>query len=313
MKTVSRRAFRDHRVHLASALLLPSALALGCAAPTDEDSADETLGQVSQPLSGWIAATHGTTTDLVGLDTGAPASGWTCFLSGVIGDLSKGRWDWEPDGVQSAVSVTKKTSTYWLRAHGGAAQNQQDQQVWDGNRVMGSAVCVPYATVATNYWQSYYAHYPTPSPKRIAGLADSRQCFLTGIRGGYGIWDSSAHYARVVKITTTDADHPTTGWYVESNLTSDGSGGHARVDAACFDLPYVPARWPKSLPASGSTVTTTLTSSSGVKACGLTMIKGAFTTNSWSSGVWINAPTTADGTWTMTATANKAAEALCLR
>ena len=149
---------------------------------------------------------------------------------------------------------------------------------------------------------------------KISGLVTNRECFLTGITGGEHLWNDSEKFGRVRKITTPDATHPTSGWYVEGNERSDVDGGHAYVTASCVDFPSLALLWdtPKEAPAGGAAVTVPITTGGGVKACGLRTIRGAFNKNSWTDGVRITPPSSATGTWNMTVSAGKFGRAVCV-
>jgi hypothetical protein len=147
-------------------------------------------------------------------------------------------------------------------------------------------------------------------PKKIAGLSANRRCFLHSIHTGDGMFNSS-RYARVRKYTTTDADHPTTGWYVESNLQSSTvTGAHALVGAVCVEFSAIEGEWGWGYGGAG---TWPMTDGNGRKMCGLTGISGAFNVESYSNGVGLNAPSTQTGNWSLTLSANKGAEVLCIQ
>ena len=294
-----------------------SVLALGCAvdAPLDRPDPGENLGQTTQAVSGWMPFGWGTTNDLYGLDTEVVNTNWNCVLSGVAGDLSKGR-GWGAISVNSAAKIersgTFSANTFHILAHGGAYENQNGQRVWANNPVFASTTCIPYPQTDSASWRST-ADSVAP-PVKISGLVTNRECFLTGITGGEHLWNDSEKFGRVRKITTPDATHPTSGWYVEGNERSDVDGGHAYVTASCVDFPSLALLWdtPKEAPAGGAAVTVPITTGGGVKACGLRTIRGAFNKNSWTDGVRITPPSSATGTWNMTVSAGKFGRAVCV-
>ena len=225
--------------HIASRLVIAAmpALALlmgGCAVDTQgtETTTEDAVGTTSQALSGWSTYGWGTTTDLDGLDTNLPLNTWACSLSGVAGDLGKGT-SYDPKAVKSRSGVGGWLfdSTWHVFGHGGATEDANGNRVWLNNPVNTGATCVPYPRIASATWQS--KDEETGAPAKIADLGDARrQCFLTNISGGFGLWNSANNYARVVRISTVNATHPTTGWYVESNEQTGIGGGPAKVSAS---------------------------------------------------------------------------------
>jgi hypothetical protein len=170
-----------------------------------------------------------------------------------------------------------------------------------------SAVCVNYPRVDVNssLWTTGDA------PLRLGAALANRQCFLQGIVGGGEIFTHNGDYVRVKKYTTTDATHPNTGWYLESNLVrTPGTGQPAHVTAACIDFPTITNAWNPGTVGQG---TTTLTSGSGIKMCGLQALEGSFNVNNVNDGVRINAPTGLWGQWSVTvSTGNKSAKVQCI-
>jgi hypothetical protein len=271
---------------------------------------------VGHAVSGVTVWSWGTTRDLNGVDIGS-TSNRTCFLSGVAGNLNAGAtlgFGCGLLGEESVARVSEKWPSnghYWLVAHGGACTNQQDQRVWDDNPVNAQATCVfdPPSNVTEGYWQQ-------GPPVRITGLnapGDKvRRCFLSGLWGIAGAWNSSSRYARVKKVTTPDETHPTTGWYVEANLPTGGDGSHPRVEARCMDFPEGSTVTVGTTPLSSETDTQAITSGTGVRACALMGIKGAFNVNSWTNGVAMNTPAQPTGNWSLTVTGGKTATWACV-
>lgn len=290
--------------------LAATALVTGCVEDGD-DLTDLDTGEIESRISGWGAAGWGTTTDLFGADTGWNSSNSACVLSAVKGDLNEGGyWEVQDEPSSVAIDVDPWSGNYRLVAHGGAWTSQSNSRVWANNPVAGGAVCVAATDHETSSWRSVQPHQGTAAPKRIAALASRRRCFLDSIHTGDGMWNSS-RYARVRKYTTTDATHPTTGWYIESNLQSSvGTGAHALVGAVCIDFPAIETEWGWGYGGAG---TYSMTTGTGRKMCGLTGISGSFTTEDYNNGVGLNAPSTANGNWTLTLSANKGAEVLCVQ
>lgn len=272
---------------------------------------------IGNSLNGWWATSKVSTTDTVGHNMG-PTSDRTCFLSGVGGDLNKGAqpgFGCGSQGLQSIAEVGGKPSDpdYWLMAHGGACSNQVNQLVWNNNEIKAQATCVFYtANVASGQWEHGNA-------VRITGPHASnnkvRQCFLTGLYGVAGAWNSSGNFARVHKVTAseTDTEHPTTGWYIDANLPMPADGSHPRVLASCVDFPQGSVVTTGSESVSTVTKTHTLTSGTAVKACALTKVKGAFNVNNSLNGVLMKFPSSATGTWKLTISAGKEANWACVK
>jgi hypothetical protein len=306
---------------LASILFL-STLLLACAAEGDADDeayAPDLLVDDSELVgNGYTIFSWGTTHDDVGIDIGSK-SNRTCFLAGVAGNLNVGAQPNFNGGVLSRESLARvsdkypSTGHYWLVARGGAFVNQVNEQVWQNNPVNGQATCI-FTTndVKQGSWQS--GDYPKKVAEISTGSSDVRQCFLSGLWGISGSWNTSASYARVTKHTTTDATHPTTGWYIDAHLPKAADGSHARVEARCVDFPYGTVLSTGALGTSGGgSYTSTLTSGAGIKACGLTGLAGAMNVNSWSDGALMNFPSQIDGQWSMTVKNGKTARWACAR
>src|SRR5262249_25731781 len=116
-------------------------------------------------------------------------------------------------------------------------------------------------------------------------------------------------YARVVRMDTTDSTHPTTGWYVEANLTSSFDGSEAAVEATCVDFPAGSTITHGTLDGNGTSVT--IASGSGIKGCGLFEIRGAL--KSSTSGALIMGPDVSDGDWTITVSSGNTAGWRCVK
>ena len=269
---------------------------------------------IGHALTGYLAAGRATKTDVVGVDMGSTST-YTCFLSGVSGNLNIGAqlgFGCGTKGVESIAEVTDKVPTtghYWLMAHGGACINNVNQQVWDDNPVQGMATCF---LTADNVKENWWTH---GAPVKVAGLDAPnnkvRRCFLSGIWGIAGAWNSSNRFAKVRKVTATDSTHSTTGWYIEANLPLSADGSHPRVAARCVDFPQGTAITVDTTSLQSTTKTHTIASGGGVKACALMGIKGAFNVNSYSDGVVMNFPASATGNWTLTVTGGKTATWAC--
>jgi hypothetical protein len=274
---------------------------------------------IAYALNGYTVYSWGTKTDTVGIDIGDESS-HTCVLCGVAGNLNAGAEQGFGCGLQGEESIARvsdkvpSTGHYWLVAHGGACGNQVNQKVWDNNPVNGQATCFLIGTNVTNAtWKTMNSNAPVKITGLNTGTSDVRQCFLSGLWGVAGAWNSSSNFARVRRVTATDNTHPTTGWYVEANLPKPEDGSHPRVEARCVDFPKTTVITTGTAPVITVTETYSLTSGGGIKACALTEIKGAFNVNSYTNGVTMKFPPQATGNWSLTVTAGKSAKWACAR
>jgi len=69
---------------------------------------DDEVASTEQAISGWAVGAWGTQHDLIGADTGWPASSSTCVMSAVLGDLGEGGY-WDVEDVPSYAAVTRST------------------------------------------------------------------------------------------------------------------------------------------------------------------------------------------------------------
>ncbi|UQA59843.1 hypothetical protein [Polyangium aurulentum] len=297
-----------------TASVLLGALSCGCMAGPEIESEEEMVGEAQDALTDWNFFTRTTATNLTGL-TIANASLETCFLSGVAGNLNEGD---ELGGVASHPSVARVSivsGNYQLFAHGGAFTNQVNDPVFSNNSIKANATCIPVTAGRTNgSWTSL------DTPHRITDLGTSlRQCFLSGVSGVSGVWNSATNFVRVVKVTTTDATHPMTGWYIEGNLPENPGGSDGSASAVCLDFPtgteFVSGE--RTSTTEGGSTTTFIGIGLGAtvkKGCGLTEIKGAFNVNSTADGILITPPTAAEGeasAWHMTVSNPKIGKWTC--
>lgn len=288
-------------------VLIIVVVTLGCAA------------SIAYALGGYNVYSWGTTTDTVGVDIGNQFNA-ACVLCGVTGNLNVGAeqgFGCGLQGVESIARVTDKDTAghIWLVAHGGACKNQVNQQVWDNNPVNVQATCFLVGANVTN--AAWKGGVNSNAPVKITGLnapsSAVRHCFLSGLWGVAGAWNSSSRFARVRAVTSTDSTHPTTGWYIEANLPQPEDGSHPRVEGRCIDFPKGTVITSNPTPVGSGTETHPITSGSGIKACGLMEIKGAFNVNSWTDGVTMNFPPQANGNWSLTVTAGKSAKWACAK
>jgi hypothetical protein len=284
----------------------------GCALQTDE--APEPVGEAQSALvGGFLPMSFGSTTD-----EGGPVItlAHSCFLSGVSGNLSEGE-QWYGGSRVSEAGLRGGR----LRAHGGAYDpgTSSDLPNWINNYVGARAICV-------SDWDAAYvgsallevgATSPgslTTSSVKIAGpdWSGHRQCWLTSLSGVSGTWVSANSYAKVKLYTTTDAQHPTAGWYIDARLMQSNYG-HGEVTAACWDFPGADD-WGTHVvnPSAGSPNPTTWTTLAG-SACGLTEVTGDFTSNASQNGVYLTPPASAPYTsWSLTASVGKTGKAVCV-
>jgi hypothetical protein len=295
--------------------MLIGTLALGCAYDTTDapETEGEVLGVTSQALSGWWFGALGQTQQGPSLDTGMPVDTSTCFLSGVAGHLGQGGL-WQPLDVRSSTGIGGVSGGTWgLWAHGGAHQDQTNTRDWFGNPVLGHVTCVGYPRYVPP--APLAGSWSGGAPKKIADFPISfphaptnRRCYLSEITGGDGLFHHSTDYVRVVKVTVTDSQHPTTGWYIEGSVQNNPDfGGTARARATCVNYPALTEEWTDIV----GPGTYTLTQGTAIKGCGLTRIQGAFNVNDFNNGVRINAPATINGQWTVTVSPGKGATTHC--
>jgi hypothetical protein len=267
--------------------------------------------------NGFTVWSWGTTTDENGVDTGMDYDP-TCVLCGVSGDLSKG----EEPGVglcgpngrpsEAVTRVSFDPDSWRVVGHGGACGPQVGSPIqWIGNPVNAQATCFYQAGNLEGYWTP-----DRPSIDVIEGydVLPGRQCFLSGIVGvEQGSWDSPNTYARIRSVSIPDATHPVPGWYIESNLQKSALGSNPMIQFICVDFPT------DNKITSGTTAiakipqTIKLTTGTGVKACALTGIQGAFKYDSWNDGVVMNFPSQLTGDWSLTLTAGKSASWVCVK
>lgn len=114
-----------------------------CAIDGADDDATGTTGTTEQDISGWAPGSWGTTTDLVGFDTGWPTSSTVCVMTGVDGNLGEGGY-WEVMDEPSVAAIEWTATNWRVIAHGGAYTNQVNQRVWANNPVNVATVCIPY-------------------------------------------------------------------------------------------------------------------------------------------------------------------------
>jgi hypothetical protein len=298
--------------------LLAGALFLGCAVGSQGDPGGERVGEAVAALSGWWSpASVVSTTNTTPTNTEAAISDWTCVLSAVGGSLNAGEnasFD-GPGAFMSEVfiSALAPSFTEWgLQVNGGAYNNPAtDEGEWAGNTVLGATTCFPEPYSAMGTWQSVPEGSPITPPLKISDIQTDpqRYCFLSGIILGDTQSDSSSSDVLVHPVTTAGGKYPTTGWYVESNSSDTANDSVAEVQATCIDFPSLAGVW-----AGVSTAGTyTLTTGTGIKACGISEIWGPLNASSTSDGVIITPPSVANGNWTLKVSAGLTAGWICVQ
>jgi len=262
-------------------------------------------------LVGITVWSWGTTSDEDGVATTMVGYDTSCILCGVSGDLSKGQ-EIDKGGcgdkaLRSEASTLSdwETNTWRVRGHGGRCGS-----VWNNNPVNAQATCFKYSASIEGTWTP---DKPSVSFIKYFPIQAGRQCFLSGIYGVDGSWINANTYARIRKVTTVDPTHPTPGWYIESNLQNAPSGSRPMIKFSCIDFPANHFFTSGTTQIKSTTQTINLTTGTGVKACGLTGIQGAFNVNSWTDGVIMNFPTSSTGDWSLTVSPQKSASWLCVK
>lgn len=314
---------------LTSSLALIGAMALFAPACGDADT-EEASGEEDRKLGKAESALVSNTPSFYammnedGIGITNAGDGATCFLSGVAGNLRYGsefNFSGGLQGLEAMARVVDGVAGFDLIAHGGAYTSTGDEpdRVWAGTWVKAQATCLFNAAtdVGHNEWKSppIGTVGVLSNPVRITGLGTRRQCFLSGILGvDNGGWNNSVAFARVVEITTVDALHTQTGWYVEGNTISTPThGDHTRVEARCVDFPSGTTIERPPLFQNPTSQPLTLALTSGAeKACALTRVQGAFNSNLPTDGVIINKPVAPNTNWTMTLAPGKSGQAVCV-
>ncbi|WP_437280454.1 hypothetical protein WME90_07795 [Sorangium sp. So ce375] len=303
------------RLACATSALLLGALSTGCIAGPGSDAGDEeTVGYAADALSGYYQWIRRTTTNTAGYDMGLTSAG-TCVLSGVAGKLDMG-FQWYTSDRESRAAVERSGGHNWLFAYGGAYHsNSAPYHLY--NPVLAQATCFPDTTnVQLGTWEASTSSTTLAAPVKIADLDPNhlRQCFLSEIRSVQEAFDQITEFGRVKEYTTTDTWHPTTGWYLEGSLyASSWDSSTPNLGATCIDFPSGSVITTGYVGTLGDTVTETITSGTGIKACGLTHVGGTFTDYDWDDGVFIDMPATLDGQWTMTVMTGKGGHWACVK
>ncbi|MDI3284110.1 hypothetical protein [Polyangium sp. 15x6] len=315
MKTTSIAVGSSPRaLALVTSALLLGALTGGCVVGSEVGSEEETLGEAQEALTAYSFFTESSTTNFSGTTIPASVALQSCFLSGVAGNLNRGDRFGGIASLQSAAAVRATSTTYTLFGHGGAYTNQVNDPVAINNLVKATATCFPIApNVSGGGWDSddppVWINHPGTS---------LRQCFLTSLVGVDGAWNSGSNFARVVKVTTTDATHPIPGWYIEGNLPDAVNSSDAHISADCLDFPEG-TEFASGMVYSTEDGSTTVPIGLGLGTtvrigCALTEVQGAFNVNDATEGVLMSPPSGwGAGSWSITVKGARIAKWVCAK
>lgn len=290
-------------------------LAVGCGSADLNE--EEPTGVVESALIfGASFTSHSSVADLTGVPLGT-ADTQSCFLSGLVGDFVAGA---SPTGAGSVyresvarAAYVPATGSYSLVAYAGRSGSEGTLSV------KAQATCLKFAPGTTV--RSFTARWQAGElPKYVAPFRTGTQCFISGIwgvtgagysSGGPPVWQHDAH-GGVVVAPVADATHPVPGFYAEGNLVPSVDG-LAKVEARCIELPPGAVVTAGTLVApQGGTVTKTITSGQGAKACGLTRITGPFHPYSTTDGISMSM-VDLFGNYSITVKNGKRADWLCVR
>jgi hypothetical protein len=289
------------RLACAGFTLLCSSAPLGCTVQTGDGGAGEPTEEVRAPLTGNAFYTWGTR-DGNDYNTGLSDASWTCFLSGVAGDLSKGD-SYAYDGRASVARVY--TDGKWhVEAHGGREHDSSiDSQTLqpDNNPVMAHATCIP--SVA-NRTAEKTAPFGLANTVSLGAVTSRRVCGLTAVRGDNAAWESDSDKALVWNDGATI--------YLTVNVSSQYPTAQS-VSARCVDRPSgsTVTRGAWGVPDPGS-ATVNVGYDNVYMGCWLHGIEGHFTSNDWYDGALINWANPAPGWWTMALKNGKSGWVVCV-
>lgn len=203
-----------------------------------------------------------------------PASGETCFLAGVWGNL-------QPAASYSQVQVLQSGGQWGL------------QIVTNGRPLGGTAVCVPGALVKTASWHSGAAEVNL-------GSGTTRRCFLSGVLNTSG-FTAATDFVQVRQVHGT--------WFLGGNMTAEKD---TTASAVCVDVPTVSTDPPLVVGDGGSSLNVPIQSNNpGGWACGIRKLGGHFTANDYSDGVWIDY-NNGISTWELNAVNGKQVTTACV-
>lgn len=290
------------RIAGATSLALLGSSAVGCGA----EPATDPVGEARSALVGWNLSSVHSTRNLVG--TTLPSGYPNCVLAGVQGNFNKGQSpQWDPMSEFSEAGILPDGL---LHAHGGAYTDQNDPnaRVWVDNDIGAVTTCFDsqVTSVGSAWWGSNFNY----APLFIAAPGTSRQCFLQYLEASDNSFGTSSDFVEVKLHTTTDAQHPTAGWYIEGHPGgSTGYSGWPEALGVCYDLP------------SHTTFSTTVTAGTNqfatsgslgnyTYACGLTKIAGPLVHTYLDTGVYLDIDSS--GLWRLHAYDGQSGTAACV-
>jgi hypothetical protein len=234
--------------------LLPVTLA-GCAVD-GESAQDEATGAMDQAvtIAGGYAwgSTTGTTVDL------GSATGYTCFLTSVVGQMVSGFTDMGVPPFPARAGVALENGHWIFRE-------------WSSNAAMGASV----QCVASDLNRTAVRTWHRGDAAVLLGPATPhRKCFLTEVaKTDYSQgWSHDSDFVRVW--------NDGTNWYVGGTQSGSASGS-----AVCVDFPGDYGSW--LWVAGTGTTTHPLAYNPGGVACFLTGLGGSFNNPDWNDGVTI--------------------------
>jgi hypothetical protein len=236
--------------------------AAGCTIDSDtgDDSDTASTSQTQQAVSSFGIWSWGCSSSC-GLDLG-PASGQTCFLAGVNGNL-------QPAGSYSEVLVEQAPDINGQMRWG-------IQIVTNGLPLEGTAVCIPGNPVSSGRWSTGMAEV------NLGSTSGGSRCFLSGIQNVSGFTSDSDF----VQVHTVASGFPlrSTHWSLGGSIAS---GGSTTASAVCVDTSGAAADFGIVVGDGGSILNAVMQTGSGW-ACGLKKLGGHFTVNDYNNGLWIS-------------------------
>jgi hypothetical protein len=222
----------------------------GCA--IDDGNTDQSTGETRQAVSSFGIWSWGCSSGSCQITLG-PASGETCFLAGVWGNLQHA-------GAFSSVEVIQSGGNWGL------------QVVHNGQPLGGTAVCIPgNPTAPPTLW------FSGEGDVSIGTGGATERCFLTGVRNNNG-FTSNNDFVQVHKLRS--------GWALGGNMGSDKS---VEAHAICVNVPSATGDLGMVAVDGDSLLNRPIVSNNpGGWACGLKKLGGHFVASDYNDGVWID-------------------------
>jgi hypothetical protein len=280
------------RTTLRLTLTLAVAASLGCsaAAPDGGDSSGETTVSAAAALNTGLGVWSWGTVDGKEYDIGS-ADSQTCFLSGVAGDLDSGY----PDYKNAFAGVRVENGHYMLQAFGGTVPGASFSDPVPANKAVNIHVSCTGIKSDIRSLQVLMNN----KPYWLGAVTPARRCFLESVTGGHKTWSDVSDYVSV----WNDGKN----WFLQG-LSHNNT--FAFASAVCLDFPAGSTDQEGGF---GQGKGGVITSTPGYDTvCGLTGFTGAFTANSWTDGVMIDWPKTANDEWTLTASPLKSGNYHCV-